>query len=156
MITIAFTDSEISELNCERYPSSASLTSTQDGSIVFKGDGNGPSRDFPADANLRQHAPKILSGVPRGGVDRLRRFDSGGSTCALDPHADTLARYFTLHPPHTVAETIERLAGIRRGETQVPEFLKKIGLKRRRTGSLQAKADPDAQEQLKKTSCRPG
>lgn len=159
MITIQFTDNEITELNHERFHHPHPRVQRKMEALYLKAMGMAHHEI----CRLTRISANTLRGYFRefleGGVDRLKHFDSGGSTCELDPHADTLARYFVLHPPHTVAEAaeaIERLTGIRRGETQVREFLKKIGLKRRKTGSLPAKADTKAQEEFKKTSYCPG
>jgi len=88
-------------------------------------------------------------------VEALNGWDAGGRTCDLDPHIDTIAQYVAEHPPHTIAEAacaIEQLTGIRRSETQVREFLKRLGFRRIKTGSLPAKADPEAQAAYKKKS----
>lgn len=88
-----------------------------------------------------------------GGVEALKRWDSGGSTCPLDEHADAICDRLNEHPPHTIAEAREAIAeltGIRRSETQVREFLRRMGFTRRKTGSLPAKADPEAQAAFKK------
>ncbi|MBA1341833.1 MAG: hypothetical protein C5S40_06785 [ANME-2 cluster archaeon] len=41
---------------------------------------------------------------------------------------------------------IEELTGIKRSENRVREFLKSIGMKPRKIGSIPAKADPEKQE----------
>lgn len=90
-----------------------------------------------------------------GGVEGLKRWDSGGTTCELDEHADAICEHLDEHPPHTIAEArdaIERLTGVRRGTTQVGEYLKRVGFQRRKTGSLPAQADPAAQAEFKKNS----
>ena len=43
-------------------------------------------------------------------------------------------------------DKIEELTGIRRSENRVREFLKRIGMRRRKVGMIPAKADPDEQE----------
>ncbi|MGH2409248.1 MAG: hypothetical protein ACRDGS_02650, partial [Chloroflexota bacterium] len=53
----------------------------------------------------------------------------------LAAHAGTLEAYFQAHPCTTLAQpcaAIERLTGIRRSQTPVSCFLKRLGLKRRR------------------------
>jgi len=66
----------------------------------------------------------------------------------LQAHAATLAAHFRDHLPATVKEAmseIEALTGIKRSETQVRQFLKKLGLRRCKVGMLPAKADSEAQ-----------
>ncbi len=83
-----------------------------------------------------------------GGVERLKRTDWAGTAGELDEHANTLEGYFRENPPRSTAEAadaIERLTGVRRGQTQVREFLGKLGLKFRKLGMIPAKADADEQ-----------
>ena len=90
-----------------------------------------------------------------GGVEALKRWDAGGSTCELDEHTDAICEHLAEHPPHTIVEArraIEELTGIRRSETQIRELLKRLGFERLKTGSLPAKADPEAQADFKKKS----
>jgi transposase len=78
-----------------------------------------------------------------------------GSVCELDEHTDAICDHLNEHPPHTIAEArqaIEELTDVRRSETQVRLFLRRVGFSRRKTGSLPAKADPEAQAVFKKKS----
>lgn len=158
MTNISFTEDQIAQLKYERFHHPHPRVQRKMEALYLK------AMEMPhqkicklagiSPNTLRSYLQEFLE----GGIDRLRHFDSGGSVCALDSHIETLEQYFIEHPPHTVAEArdaIERLTGIRRSETQVREFLKKLGLKRRKTGSLPAKADPEAQEEFKKKSCCP-
>ena len=89
------------------------------------------------------------------GVEGLKRWKAGGSTSELDEHTDAICDDLNEHPPHTVAEAvqaIEELTGVRRSDTQVRLFLRRVGFSRRKTGSLPAKADPEAQAVFKKKS----
>ena len=64
-----------------------------------------------------------------GGVDALRQFHWVTPVSALEPHRPALEAEFRERPPHTVAEAIHRieaLTGVRRKETQVRAFLKKV------------------------------
>lgn len=93
-----------------------------------------------------------------GGVEGLKRWDSGGTVCELDQHADAIVEHLDENPPHTIAEArdaIEQLTGVRRSVTQVGEYLKRVGFKRLKTGSLPAKADPEIQAEFKKKNCCP-
>ena len=94
-----------------------------------------------------------------GGLERLKQFESGGSTCVLDQHTDTICDYLVEHPPHTIAEAAEKifqLTGVRRSQTQIREYLKRIGFRRLKVGSLPAQADPAEQARFKKTSLSHG
>jgi hypothetical protein len=65
-----------------------------------------------------------------GGLDAVRRWGYRGHPSGLAPHAASLEDHFRHHPPATVADAAEaifRLIGVRRGPTQVRQFLKKVG-----------------------------
>ena len=65
-----------------------------------------------------------------GGLDAVRRWDYRGQPSRLAPHTAALEDHFRRHPPATVADAadaIARLTGVRRGPTQVRQFLKKLG-----------------------------
>jgi transposase len=83
-----------------------------------------------------------------GGIERLKRLDWAGTTSELDEHRRSLEDHFRENPPRSTAEAaaaIERLTGIRRGQTQVRRFLKGMGLEFRKLGMIPAKADADEQ-----------
>jgi transposase len=63
------------------------------------------------------------------GVAGLRVFQWVKPVGALETHRTTLEAEFRERPPHTIAEAaerIEKLTGVRRKETQVRMFLKKV------------------------------
>lgn len=65
----------------------------------------------------------------RDGVAGLREFHWVKPTSVLEDHRPALEAEFRERPPHTVAEAahrIEALTGVRRKETQVRAFLKKV------------------------------
>jgi transposase len=64
-----------------------------------------------------------------GGVAGLRVFHWVKPVSVLEKHRAALEPEFRARPPHTVAEAIQRieaLTGVRRKETQVRLFLKKL------------------------------
>lgn len=80
----------------------------------------------------------------RGGIEALKRSEYHKPQSELDQHARTLKEYFEKNPPSTVKQAqaaIKKLTGIRREETQVAEFLKRIGLRRRKVGTVPGKVD---------------
>ena len=66
------------------------------------------------------------------GVEGVIAMRWEGPESGLTPHRETLESSFQSEPPHTVAEAaqrIERLTGVRRGPTQVHQFLREtLGL----------------------------
>lgn len=65
----------------------------------------------------------------KGGIPALREFLWVKPVSVLEKHRVALEPEFRERPPHTVAEAMQRieaLTGVRRKETQVREFLKKV------------------------------
>ena len=90
-----------------------------------------------------------------GGIERLKEFHWQPPESELEPHRQTLEAHFEEHPPASVAEAaakIEELTGIKRSPTQVRVFLKSLGLRPLKVGTIPAKADPDEQAAFKKKS----
>lgn len=87
---------------------------------------------------------RYIKRYKRGGIEALKRSDYHKPQSELDGHAQTLKEYFEKNPPSTIKQAqaaIEKLTGIRREETQVGEFLKRIGLRRRKVGTVPGKVD---------------
>jgi len=86
-----------------------------------------------------------------GGVEELCRVKFNKPCSELKGYSGSIEKYFTEHPPASIAEAsakIEKLTGIKRGETQVRKFLKSLKFRYMKTGSVPAKALTDE----KKTS----
>src|SRR4028119_2515736 len=77
----------------------------------------------------------FLRQYQEGGIERLKRTDWAGTTSELDEHRETLEEFFRQDPPRSTAQAaaeIERITGVKRGPTQVRQFLKGLGLKFRK------------------------
>jgi transposase len=75
----------------------------------------------------RATVQRILDLYETGGLAAVRTFHWKTPVSALMPHRPLLEAEFTTRPPHTVGEAcerIEKLTGVRRGPTQVREFLR--------------------------------
>jgi transposase len=86
-----------------------------------------------------------------GGIERLKEVKFHKPSSELQDHSDTIEKYLTENPPSSIshaAEMIEKLTGIKRGETQTRKFLKSLKFKFIKTCSVPAKALTEA----KKTS----
>ena len=100
---------------------------------------------------LREYFREFLD----GGIERLQEVRWTGPSSQLLPFGQTIKEDFEACPPATLQEAqqrIEQLTGIRRGRSQVHEFLKSLGFSWRKVGTMPAKADVDVQEDFKKTS----
>ena len=87
-----------------------------------------------------------------GGIEKLKQVNFYQPQSALVEHRNTVENYFQKHPVASLSEAItiiEQQTQIRRQPTQIRKFLKSIGMKRRKVGSIPSKADPDKQEQFK-------
>ena len=86
-----------------------------------------------------------------GGIEALKKLNFKHPQSSLDHHRERLHQEFEEKPPATIAEAadrIERLTGVRRSPTQVTEFLRRLGLKRRKVGQIPAKADAEKQQKF--------
>ena len=80
-----------------------------------------------ADVSVRT-VQRVLTEYLDGGLGAVRQTRWEGKHAELDDHAPALEDHFVEHPPRSAREAqaeIERLTGVRRGLTQVREFLKK-------------------------------
>jgi transposase len=87
-----------------------------------------------------------------GGIEKLKEVNFYRQVSKLQTHASTLETHFKNNPPASIKEaqhTIEKLTGIKRGETQVRRFLKKnLKLRYRKVGMIPAKADVEKQAEF--------
>jgi transposase len=100
---------------------------------------------------VRNYCHEYLS----GGIESLKIIRYKGQSSELLKHQFSIEEEFRQNPPATVSEAaarIEKLTGIRRELTQTRQFMKRLGLKYRKTAPVPAKADADKQEEFKKNS----
>ena len=158
MIQVSFTDVEVERLSYERFHHPHPRVQRKMEAVLLKAKGL-RHKDI---CDIVDICPNTLRSYLRefidGGVEALKRFDAGGSVCELDQHTDVICRHLVEHPPHIIAEAVEKieqLTGVRRSQTQVREYLRRVGFRRLKVGSLPAKADPAEQERFQKKSCSP-
>ena len=93
-----------------------------------------------------------------GGIEKLKEIRFYQPQSELNEHAKTIEEYFREHPPATIKEAralIEELTGIQRGLTQIRTFVKSIGMRLLKTGSLPAKADVEEQNAFANAQLEP-
>ncbi len=93
-----------------------------------------------------------------GGIERLKEIQFYQPQSELTQYSMTLKEYFRENPPATVNEAravINDLTGIQRGLTQVRQFLKSIGMRCLKVGSIPSKANPAEQARFKKEKLIP-
>ena len=87
-------------------------------------------------------ARNYLKQYLHGGLDEVKKVSFHKPQTLLNQHAESIEKYFSEHPPASISEAavkIEQLTGIKRGATQVRKFLKSMGFKSRKVGSIPAK-----------------
>lgn len=94
-----------------------------------------------------------------GGIEALKQRHYRQPQSALEPHRATLMEEFEARPAQTMkeaAQRIEQVTQVRRSPDQVRRYLTKLGLKRRKTGQLPAKVDPQVQAEFLEKNLNPG
>ena len=94
----------------------------------------------------------------QGGIEKLKKTNFYQPKSELDNYQQTLEKYFLENPPMSFKEAgarIEELTGIRRSETQVGKFLKKLGFKKLKIGYVPGKANLEAQEKYHEEKLKP-
>ncbi len=101
---------------------------------------------------------RYLARYRAGGIEKLKELNFYRPQSALAEHKQQIEADFLDHPPATLKEAAHRLTaltGIKRSEPQVSQFLKSLGLKRRKVGMMPAKADPEQQAHFKQVVLEP-
>lgn len=101
---------------------------------------------------------RYLRAYRLGGIDKLKAVPFHRRSSQLAAYRALIEADFRQHPPACVAEAAERieeLTGLKRGPTQVRQFLKALGMKPRKVGQIPAKADVRAQATFKTEELAP-
>src|SRR5512135_2219183 len=158
MIHIDFTPEQIDALHHERFHHPHPRVQLKMEAVYLKSQGL-PYGDICRLARISENTLRsYLRQFQEGGVERLKRTDWTGAESELDEHHEALEEHFRNNPPRSTTEAaaeIERITGVRRGPTQVREFLKGLGLKYRKLGMIPAKADADGQAKFLDERLRP-
>ncbi|MBI4024363.1 MAG: winged helix-turn-helix domain-containing protein [Verrucomicrobia bacterium] len=158
MIHLSFSKTDLEELRDQRFHHPHPHVQRKMEALLLK------SCDLPHHqiARIVGSCPNTLRSYFReyqqAGVSRLKEIHFHSPTSALASVRATLESSFRQNPPATIKEAamrIEQRTGIKRGLTQVRRFLKSLGMKRRKTGSLPAKADAQKQNDFKQHQLEP-
>ena len=101
---------------------------------------------------------RYLASYRAGGLEKLKELSFYRPQSDFVAHKAQIEVYFLDHPPATIKEAahrLEELTGIKRSEPQVSQFLKTLGIKRRKVGMMPAKADPEKQATFKQKQLEP-
>jgi len=89
------------------------------------------------------------------GIEKLKEINFYRPQSKLTEHRQTIEKYFRNNPPASLSEAsakIEELTGIKRGLTQTGKYLKSIGMKLLKVGSIPGKAITEEKKKSKKSS----
>jgi transposase len=92
-----------------------------------------------------------LASFESGGVGELTQWCERDADSELAAFDTLMREYWHEHPPSTVKEAaaqLEAVTGVKRRVTAVRDFMKRLGFKRRKAGSVPGKADPEKQRQF--------
>lgn len=155
MIQITFSEEEVKQLRMERFTHPHPRVQLKMEVLLLKSYGL-PHKKITAITDVSENTLRqYLREYQAGGIEKLKEVHFYKPQSKLEQQRETLEAYFLEHPPATLKEAaakIEQLTGIRRGLTQVRQFLKSLGLRRLKVGTIPAKADIEQQEQFKKKS----
>lgn len=96
---------------------------------------------------------KVLKIYTENGLEGVADVEHYCRESDLEQYRDIIVKHFKENPPASAKEAaaeIYKLTQLQRGETQTKVFLRKIGLKPRKTAAVPAKANIEAQEEFKK------
>jgi transposase len=158
MIRINFTDADVQTLRYERYHHPHPRVQQKAEALLMKSCGF-KHQDICKFMGISLNTfREYLREYQEGGIERIKEVRFHQPKSQLDDHRDTLENYFREHPVASIKEAmnkIEELTGIHRSENRVREFLKRMGIKRRKVGMIPAKADPEQQEEFVKQPLNP-
>ena len=94
-----------------------------------------------------------LKQYKEGGLEKLKEINFYQPESELKEHTNTIEKYLLDHPPSTIAEAscmIEKLTGIKRGLTQTGIFIKSLGVRLRKVGTIPARALDETKKKSRK------
>jgi len=153
MIKIEFTEGAIKALNYERYHHPHPRVQRKMEALWLKSQGEPHNKIAQLTGISINVVTQYIKEYKAGGIEKLKEQNFYRPESKLSEHKQTIEDYFREHPPATIKEatsTIEKLTGLKRSEKQVMKFLKKIGLRHRKVGTIPSKANIDEQETFKK------
>lgn len=158
MITVKFSEQDLKDIDYERFHHPISRVQRRMEVLWLKSQGL-PHKQIAKIAGVCDNAvTKYLRLYRQGGLDEVKKVNFYRPQSELENHRESIEQHFRKNPVASIAEAaaeIEKLTGINRSNTQVGVFLKKLGMRYRKVGSVPSGADPDKQEEFKKKSLHP-
>lgn len=158
MIKIEFTEKDIKTIQYERYHHPHPRVQLKMEVLWLKSQ-NLPHNEICRLASVTGNTlRKYLADFQEGGLEKIMKVNFYRPQSELAQHEETIKKYFEEHPVASMNEAaaiIEKLTGIRRSVNRVRDYLKSIGIKRRKIGMIPAKADVKKQEEFVKEKLEP-
>ena len=155
MIKVEFSEQDLETIDYERFHHPIPRVQRRMEVLWLKSQGL-PHKQITKLAGVSANAlTKYLRLYRDGGLDEIRKVNFYRPQSELEAYSDSIEQHFRENPVANIVQAvaeIEKLTGIRRSKTQVGVFLKKLGMRYRKVGSVPAGADPEAQEEFKKKS----
>ena len=152
MDQIEFTTAERGALHYERFHHPHPRVRLKMETLYLKSQGLSPQDVSRLCALSKTTYYRYLHEYREGGIEKLKEVPFHRRHSELADYRAIIEADFRQRPPASVAEAahrIEQLTGLKRGPTQVRQFLKSLGMKVRKVGQIPAKADIEAQERFK-------
>lgn len=153
MIRLSLTRNEIDELNYLRFHHPDPIVMKRCETVYLKAKKlkTGQIRELTGFdvKTIRSH----LRLYENGGIDALKHREPYRPKGELEDHKQSIEQEFRQRPPASIKEAGERiftLTGIRRSDTRVEVFVKRLGMTFRKSGGVPAKADLAKQEEFLK------
>jgi transposase len=155
MIKVKFSDQDLKTIEHERFHHPVPRVQRRMEVLWLKSQGL-PHKQIAKLAGVCDNAlTKYLRVYRQGGLDEIRKVNFYRPKSELEKYSESIEQHFRENPVASINEAvaeIEKLTGIRRSRTQVRTFLRKLGMRHRKVGSIPANADLDKQEHFKKNS----
>jgi len=158
MIKINFTETEIEQLRYERYHHPHPRVLRDMEALLLKSQNIAHEKISDLTGICPNTLRTYLRSSQVGGIDKLKEIKFTNKFATLNQHQKSLEEYFHKNPVASINEAmskIQDLTGMSLRPTRVREFLKSLGIKRRKIGMIPSKADPDVQESFKKEKLEP-
>lgn len=159
MLTLNISQADIELLRYERYSYPCVLVQKRLTAILMKATTNYSHQQIAQIADISLNSvTNYIRLWNEEGYEGLKKVGYGTNQSKLETHSESLLAYFEANPPHTANEAVHRikeLTGIQRSPTQVRNWMKRHGLKYRKTGGIPSKANTEKQADFIKNTLNP-
>ena len=152
MLKIEFSEADVKALRYERYHHPHPHVQCKIEAVYLKSQRLPSQQTCHLSGITANTLWSYLRDYQRGGLEQIKQVNFRRPESALMAHRTSLEDPFQHPPPAPVKQAqavIKEMTGIERSPPQVRAFLKRIGLKWRKVGTIPAKANTEKQAQFK-------